>query len=77
MTKLLILNGDEIEQEIDVNKDGERFIFVITDNKVFHLDTTDGKMHEASATNFQFLSFEHQDIVRARLNRKKNEQIPQ
>ena len=72
MTKLLILNGDQIEQEIEVNKDGHRFVFLITeDNKVFHLDTTDGKLHEASAVNFQFLSFEHQEIVRARLNRKK------
>ena len=41
MTKILILDGDNVQQEIKLE---HRFLFIITKKKVYHMDTTDGNL---------------------------------
>lgn len=59
--KILILNGDDLEQKIEVK---DRFVFFITKKKVYHIDSADGEMYEASHTGFKHLGKAHKKLVK-------------
>ena len=71
MAKLLILDGQGILTETELNRDGNKFVFIVTDDKrVYHLDTSDGNMWKARE-KLQNLGKPHQIVIKRVLSEIK------
>lgn len=62
MNKIWILNGDNVELELNVQKD--RFVFLKTeDGRVYHVDLADGNMYRAKE-DLSNLGEAHRELVK-------------
>lgn len=66
--KLLILEGDKIVSEVDLNK---KFIFVLKSDALYYTDTAQPGFWKAEYHDLKLLGKKHQKIIRDRVFLKK------
>lgn len=60
MPKIIICDSDEVEHEFVFPK--ERFVIIITDNKIHHMDCTDENMWKAQP-DLRNLGMGHRKVI--------------